>query len=200
MFRRRCRRGARHTLRARPAAGPNGDRAAGDSAAPPLATVRGHSTRAVRPLSSRSPVLLSCVGRSVFVSVVEAGVIPRAPHRRHHGRLVEHAVAVQRPAAEDAERHGVLQHHGGGGVLHPHAHEGPLSRPDRARAVRQRGVRHYAVHDGLREPAAQPENDQRRQRMAAVPRSGHHHHESDRRRASICSTRSIFSSRLATSW
>ena len=127
------------------------------------------------------PFLLPRAGRSAVVAVGASDLVSGPAHRRHHGRLAQHAVALQRSAAEDAERHRVLEHDGGGGIFHPRPHEGALPRSDRARAVRQRGLRHHAVHHGLREPAAQPEDDQRRQRVAAFSRPGHDHHEGDRR-------------------
>ena len=109
---------------ARPAAGPHRDCVAGGSAALRQVAARVRAPRAVRAVSRGPAVLLSRARRSVLVAVGAPGVVSGPAHRGHHGRVAQHAVAVQRPAAEDAERHGVLEHDGGGGVFHPRAHEG----------------------------------------------------------------------------
>ena len=55
-----------------------------------------------------------------------------------------------------------------------------VSRPDRPRRVRRRGLRRHAVHDRLRQHPAQPVADRRLDRVHEVSRSGHDDREGDR--------------------
>ena len=59
------------------------------------------AARAVRAVSRGAAVLLPGAGRSAFVAVGAPGVVSGPADRRHHGCVAEHAVAVQRPAAQD---------------------------------------------------------------------------------------------------
>ncbi len=163
---------------------------------------RGDRARAARPVSARPALLLPGAGRSVHRARQPRDVVSRPAHRHHDRRVDQHAHAVHGRHAEQAgsDRRHVLHDGGRRRALRAAAHEGQVPRPDRPDRVRQPGLRHHAVHQRLRQRAAEHLAHRRSAGVQPVPRSGHRDHAGDHADGRALQGVQLPGRRPATSW
>ena len=113
------------------------------------------------------PVRGARARRSVFVAGRRGRDLSGPPHQPDDRRLRQHADLVQGRDPEHAQRSaaGVLHDRGRRGAVRAAAPQGQVSRPDGAGRVRQPRLRDHAVHERLRQPAAEHGADRRSGRV-----------------------------------
>ena len=119
--------------------------------------------RAGRAVRARPAVRGARGGRSLFVAGRGERDLSGPPHQPDDRRLRQHADVVQGRDPEHPQRSaaGLLHDGGGRGAVRRAAPQGQVSRPDGAGRVRQPRLRDHAVHERLRQPAAQHGADRR---------------------------------------